>query len=178
MIHLIKGKVLHLIIFGLLVIYVLSANTIYTTFFLKHGKPIPGKIELPPQTQSIQFAFLPIEEIRYDGQDYFSLHGYALHDTLKPGDYLIKIVLHSTTEDLVFPVDGTAVFYLLHKRPDYNESMNLAEFKMIFSKNVLKVDNYQIGILVEEKQGSRRYYQLTGNYIERTPNNLRFLTGQ
>ncbi len=179
MFHLVKGKALHLILFCLLVLYVFNANALYTTFILKNGKPVSGKIQRPTQTKDFQYGFAPtpVEEVRYGGEDLYALRGYALHNTLPSTKYLIKIVLRSDNAELVFTGDPPAVPNLLLSRPDYNKSMDEAEFRMLFSKNVLKVGKYQIGILLTDKQGRALSYQWTASSIERTPNTIRFLPG-
>lgn len=175
----IKGAGKHFIIGGLLIIYLLSANSLFVAFFLRNGKPVQEKTALPPETDQIYFHIDSLSPVRYDGEDLYELRGYAFTKTAaEPADFTIKIVLHSPTQDLVFnrePVARPDVTQALQST--YKKNLDKSGFRMFISKDVLKIENYQIGILLEGKQGSSRYYIKTGQYIERTPNTLRFIVG-
>lgn len=175
MIHKSKKLWLHLFVWLMLFLYLLSANTIYTSVFLKNGKPVARQMPLPQETQEISYDFSPGEQVRYDGQDLYHIHGYALHSAIAPKDYHIKIVLQSPVENIVFDTDVSPFQTLLKTRPDFvKDSMYLAEYDTYFSKNVLKPGNYEVGILIEDPAGRLLAYQPAGVFVERTPNQIRF----
>lgn len=174
-IQLIKRKYLHFVFLFLLIIYISFSNAVYVNFILRNGKPVEVNSELPTETSNLEYDFGSVDPIRYGGQNFYLLTGYALHDTLPPNEHQIKIVLHSTTQDFIFDADKVAEPIIIKRRHDYNMNMRYAEFKMMFSKEVLPCDNYRIGIIIGNLEGYMQGFIMTNAYIERSPNTVRFI---
>lgn len=173
-----KRRFIHLIILVLLIGYLIAVDPVYVAFFLRHGKPIAINPSLPRETNNFDVNFGDLQPIRYDGQDLFELTGYGLHHSLPHEEHHIKIILHSTSRDILFDTDRPAVSRVIVNRPDFVKTMRFAEFRMMFSKEVLPVDNYRIGIIIEDLKGNVLGYKLTNSYIERQPNKIRFIYGK
>jgi hypothetical protein len=174
----IKSKFLHILILVLMIAYVLAANTLFVTFFLRHGKPIARDFTPPPETNNFEYDFGPLESIRYDGENVFVIRGYALHQTMLPGSYHVKVLMHSTSQNLLFETDRTATPSVLRRRKDYYNGMRPAEFQAMISMNVLDVNNYRIGLVIEDEHGAVQGFIMTEAYVERSPNALRFIYGE
>lgn len=171
----IKSRAIHLIAFSLLVAYLFSANAIYTTFFVKNGKPVLGGVVLPPETESLSCQFRPPEQVYYEGQYLYELRGYALHESLPPDAYNIMLVLRSASEDLLFEADSAVTRDLLTMCPGQSRGITCTEFRVLFSKNVLRIGEYQMGILLQDSTGTPIAYQMTRDCVERTASAVRFV---
>lgn len=174
-----KKKSPHLILFFLLIVYVISANFLYITFFLRNGKPIDTNPSLPAETNNIEYKLVnAIKPVLYDGQTLYLIRGYALHNTLASESYSIKIVFHSTSENLIFETYRVSEPSFIRGRPDFTWDMRSAEFQMRFAKEVFRPDNYRIGIIIEDLEGNVLGLRMTNSYIEFTPNTFRFIYGR
>jgi hypothetical protein len=168
-----KNKV-HLVIWAVFIIYLLTASQIYAKFFLKNGKPLPGPAALPAEKGSVQFFLDDLSPYHDKGETVFMLTGWVFSEEFQEsGIYQKKIVLHSSKEDLIFPTE-------IVDRPDVAEHfsslhMDLVNsgFRVFISKDVLKIDNYRIGFLLEDANGDVKVYRLVDQYIQREPNGLR-----
>jgi hypothetical protein len=166
----------HVVILGILLIYLLSANRIHTQFFLKNGKPSAENISLPTQTDQLIYSVRSLTPISQDGESLYELRGYAF-SKVDPeiAHYQIKIVLHSTSQDLIFPTETVIRTDVTQAFPDFKTNLDKSGFRMLLTKFALNNGNYQIGILLEDTQGTNRFYQLTKTYIERDVNRIRFI---
>ncbi|MBE0696394.1 MAG: hypothetical protein IH586_05675 [Anaerolineaceae bacterium] len=173
-----KKNRVHLLIWAILFVYLLTSNQIYTTFFLKNGKPLKGFASLPAEKSEVRFSIDRLEPIIYEGEELYKIHGWVFvpQDENSP-NYRKKIVFHSVSEDLVFQAE-------VYPRPDLNKV--LTEYKMtldnsgftaLISKNALKLENFRIGFILENEQGDVMAYRLVNVQIERQRNGLRLIHG-
>lgn len=166
----------HFIILGILGIYLLSANSIYTNKILVYGKPAAYNPSLPEPTQNLVFNLDRLERTVYGGEELYKLIGFAFDKTNPTGENrVMKIVLHSVHEDLLFNTEVMERKDVTLAFPEYHADLNGCGFSILVSKDVLQIENYQVGILFEDQQGNPVTYQLTGGYIDRSPNFLRLI---
>lgn len=174
----IRKNLKHFIFVGILGIYLLSANKIYTNLVMDYGKPAVINPSLPEPTKNLVFNLDRLETSVYGGEDLYKLIGFAFEKTNPAGENrVMKIILHSVKEDLLFDPEVMERNDVTLAFPEYNANLDRCGFFILISKNVLQVDNYQVGILFEDQQGNPITYHLTGAYIERTPNFLRLIVG-
>jgi hypothetical protein len=176
--NLVKGKAGHLIFWLLLIVYFFSSNSIYNSFFLKNGKPVEVNPKLPPESSSILFKIDYFRPIRYQGENLYEMRGYALNSaTTDTGDYKINIVLHSPDKELMFatiPEKRMDIDPILKK---FKKSYKLCGFKLLLSKHVLDIENYQVYIVLEDAQTGSPTYIKTGKFIERQMSSIRYIGG-
>ena len=171
-----KNKI-HFFVLVLLAVYLLSANIIYTTFFLKNGKPLKNSPSLPSQTTEMVCKITSFDNILYDGQDLYEMRGYVFSPGSPDSAQFNKtLLLHSTSEDLFFPADLVYWRNLTLNFPQYLMNVDNAGFRVLISKDLLKLDNYQVGFLLKSKDGATRVFQRFDTYIERAPNRLRLIS--
>jgi hypothetical protein len=171
-----RSKIPHIVFLGLLCVYLVSANQLYVRFLLKNGKPLDRSIQLPTPTENLTVGLYAFNPLSYDGEPLYDLNGYAFN-TAKPetDQYTIKIVLHSTSRDIVFPASIFTSHPTIKALAPVKEDLSNSFFRVLISPKVLPINNYRIGVLLEKKDGSTSLYMLTGYYIERSPNKLRFI---
>lgn len=173
-----KNKI-HLIIFAVLVAYLLSASQLYATFFLKNGKPIAGPADLPAEKGEVLLTIDDLQERSYDGQDIYVLSGWVFDPKIaESGSFKKKLVLHSTSENRIFSAETVTRKELKNMFAQYDMKLDDAGFRVFISKDVLKIDNYRIGILLEDEQGNLQVFRMVDQYIEREPNGLRYISGR
>lgn len=168
----------HLLIWAVLLIYLLTARDLYTAFFLRDGKPIAEAALPGEEFGNIVMNVDRLQAGYYDGEDLYILSGWVFDPTIKDsGQFRKKLVLHSAREDLVFLADSLYRSDLNNALPQYEMDLSRAGFQVVLSKDVLRMDNYRIGFILEDADGNRRTYRFVDKYIEREPNNLRFIQG-
>lgn len=170
-----KNKV-HVLIWGIFVIYTLVSSDLYTAIFLKHGKPLTGSANLPAEMGEIH---LMVDELRvsvYEGEEVYLLSGWVFAPGIpESGSFKKKLVLHSTHEDLVFPAETVVRKDLTNVFSQYEMNLDEAGFRVMITKHALEIDNYRIGILLEDSDGTPRAYRLLDRYIQREPNRVRYV---
>ena len=172
-----KGKQKHILIWAVLLIYLFSANQLYIHFFLKNGKPLSTRVTLPAPSKDLVYKLADMQVVQVDGEDLNEIKGYAFFPDEPELDTNISIVLSSPTQQYVFPTNSVAYPNMIESYPNYTPGMSGDEFSMLISKNVIKPGRYKIGILVEEQDGNRRSYVLTGSIIQKTPNTIQYMAG-
>ncbi len=169
----------HIVVWGVLAIYLLSANQLYVQFILKNGKPFATNINLPPVASSgIVYRLSDfIQPLRYEGQDLLELKGYAFTSANPTALNKITVILSSGGESMAFPTLGDPNPNMIESYQGFTKGMEHAEFNLLLSKNVLKPGTYKIGILLEEVGSSQRWYVQTGSSIRKTPNLVSYTPG-
>lgn len=171
-----KNNLKHFIILGILGVYLFLAHSIYTNKIMVYGKPEAYSPSLPEPTNNLVFNLDRLERTVYGGEELYKLIGFAFDKTNPAGENrVLKIVLHSVHEDLLFNSEVMERKDVTLAFPEYNADLNGCGFYILVSKDVLQVDNYQVGILFEDQQGNPVTYQMTGNFIDRSPNFLRLI---
>lgn len=170
-----KNKI-HFLIWALFGVYLLSASQIYTSFFLKNGKPLQG-VELPAEeTGEVRHYVDELEPVYYEGEEVYMLKGWVFAPEIADSpDYKKKLVLHSVNRDLIFDATNVPRMDLNPAMPKYKMKLDNAGFHVIIAKEVLPRDNYKIGFILEDDQGRVKVYRMVNQFIEREPNRLRFI---
>jgi len=172
-----KNKI-HLLIWAVFGLYLLSATHLYVTYFVRNGKPLEDWTVLPKQTGNVISGVDDIRPVVYDGQDMYMVSGWVFSpDITESAGFTKKLVLHSVSRDFVFSSKDVLRKDLNKSLSQYSMNLEDAGFDLLIAKDVLPVDNYKIGFILEDQQGTVRVYQLTNNFIEREPNHLRFIRG-
>jgi hypothetical protein len=174
----ISGKQKHIIVWGVLLIYLLSANQLYVQLILKNGKPISTIAVVPAETIGVIFRLSDfLQPLRVNGQDLVELKGYAFTSANPKAENKITIILNSATQNLAFSTRANPFPNMIESYKGYTRGMDHAEFSLLLSKNALKPGTYKIGILLEEIGGANQSYVLTGCSIQTTPNTIRYIPG-
>jgi len=168
----------HIIIWGVLLVYLFSANQLYVQYILKNGKPFSTAIDLPAQTNGVTYRLSDfVQPLRYEGQDLVELKGYAFNAANPTAENKITIILSSADQKLAFQTRPDPFPNMIESYPNYTKGMDHAEFSLLLSKNALKPGTYKIGILLEDSRGASRAYVLTGSSIRKTPNIISYIPG-
>lgn len=170
-----KNKV-HFLVLGVFVVYCFTASKLYATFFLKHGKPIQGKVSLPSENVEIIANIDNWSKTIYNGEEVYEVMGWVFAPGVPDsGNYQKKLVMHSAREDIFFQTEVRKRANLSEKFPQYNMELENAGFRVLISKDSLRVDNYKLGFILENVASGRRILSMVDIYIEREPNNLRLI---
>lgn len=172
-----KNKI-HIFIWGIFIAYLLFANQLYTTFFMKSGKPLDGPVALPAQSGKIVMNVDGLNPTNFEGQDLYVLYGWVFApDVAGSADCKKKLVLHSADDDLVFEMSSIAREDLNKALPQYQMDLTNGGFEVLIAKETLNINNYKMGFLLEDEQGRVCAFQMVDKYIQREPNKLRFVGG-
>jgi len=172
-----KWKYKHFLACAVLIVYVFAANPLYVRFILRDGKPLNTQVVLPPASVSKEVTFHladQMQSLRVNGQDLYELKGYAFFQANREQENNITIILSSATGNIAFPTRTVAFPNMIESYPGYTKGMDHAEFSLLLSQNVLSPGTYQIGILLQNKNGPGQSYFLTGSSIKKTPNTLTY----
>lgn len=149
-----KNK-LHILFWGLMLVYLIFAHDLYVKFFLSKadGRPVVYEENLPRETKKIRGDFGSILHLE---RGLYSLNGWAFFRSNPDNTQFERlIVLQSDTKTYFYPV-------ITSTRP----------IKVYISKEFIQPGSYQIGILFKNKQDKSVYYRITNKMIIRTPNYL------
>jgi hypothetical protein len=175
----IKKNKVHLIVWLIMIVYLLSASQIYSTFFLKNGKPLDRMQQLPAENAEVVFHIDKFETITFDGQEVYEIAGWVFAPTdSNSAQYRKKIILHSVNENLIFPTDIILRKDLNPALSQYSMDLHNAGFDSLISKDALRPGNYRIGFILEDEQGKVKVFKMLNSYIERLPNGLRLIIGE
>lgn len=159
-----------------LLVYVLVADSLYYALFIKNGRPVYQQPEAFEAKGQINFAVDALVDFNYDGEEVYELRGWAFTPEITDlKNAKTQIVLRSVHENLVFDRTIWRRPHLNEAMPEFAMDLTDAGFRVVISKFALDIENYQVGILITDKTTGEQYFQLTGSYVERTPNRLRFI---
>lgn len=159
-----------------LLVYLLAADPLYSALFVKNGMPAYEQAEAFEAAGKIQFSAQDLIDLNTGEEDLYELIGWAFMPEITDLKNIeTQIVLRSVNENLVFDRVIWRNEKLNEEMPEFKMDLTEAGFRVNISMYALEIDNYQIGILITDKTTGEQYFQLTGSYIERTPNRLRFI---
>lgn len=159
-----------------LLVYLLVADQLYYALFVKNGRPVYQQSEAFEAKGQIKLAVDDLVDLNYDGEDVYELRGWAFTpeiSDLKNAE--TQIVLRSVHESLVFDRTIWQREKLNEAMPEFGMDLTDAGYRVRISKHALDIENYQIGILITDKTTGEQYFRLTGLYIERSPNRMRYI---
>jgi hypothetical protein len=157
----IKKNIYHILIWGLMFLYLISARDIYVKFFLSEseGKPVEHQETLPPDEKHIASA---VARILFIDKDVFRVSGWILLQSgLEISDFEGCVVLQSEEETYFFPIEMT---------PNVE---NRTSFRTFISREFIHPGAYRIGFFLKHKMNSKDvYYSYSNKLIIRTPNSV------
>lgn len=172
----IKGSQKHFVFWSVFLLYAFSAVPLYNHFLLKNGKPAGNEQAFSP-SGDVTFKLGDLRPVVLDGQDFYELKGFAFNKKQPTAPNSISIILNGQGQNLIFHTNAAPYPDMIASSKGYTKAMDHAEFRWLLAKNVLKPGKYQIGILLEAKDGSKRSYVPTGAVLNRTPNTLKYTPG-
>ncbi len=161
MFRIIEKYGIHILIWAVMFLYLVTAHDLYIKFFLSEsiGKPIEYNENLPTETESIASA---IDNMVSVDQDIFELNGWVLLRSDHSNSYFEKmLVLQSNTRIYFFAVKTTS------------DVKKLPPFSVNVSSEFLQPGIYRVGFLFRSNERNTAYYSNTDKVIIRTPNSLR-----
>ncbi len=173
----IKRNYKHIIFLGVLFTYLVLAKSIDEQFFIKNGKPVSTKVQLPGITTGIIYNMVELRQIVYEGEDLYELKGFAFLTSNPTQVNKITIVLNTVDQKIAFSTNTPQYPDMIESYPGFTPGMEQAEFSMLLSDRVLKPGSYRIGVLLEDQEGLDRSYVLTSSSIKKTPNTISFVPG-
>jgi hypothetical protein len=174
----IKSKRKHLIFWTIFLLYLFSANPLYSQYFLKDGKPLSSGEALPAINPNITVRLDErLALVRSNGQDFYELKGFAYLNSAPLRENKIYVVLHSMTQTLVFPTSLAADGAMIRSYSAYKPGMDHAEFLFTLARDIIQPGTYQVGVLIEDQENTSRSYSPTGSLLKTTPNTVTFVPG-
>jgi hypothetical protein len=168
------GKQKHLLIWAVLIVYLFSANSLVVNLFQKNGKPADTSPDLPAPSNDLTVRLGDMQPVRVDGEDLYEIRGYAFVTADPTQANQISVVLSAPGRSLAFLTRPVQHANMIESAPNFKKGMEQAEFSLLLAKNALRPGTYQVGLLLEEKDGVQRIYAVTPYTIQKTPNTLRF----
>jgi hypothetical protein len=163
----------HIIICVSVLAYLFLAPDVYASIFLKQGRPVDVKLDLPVPTMKIRYAVDRMDSITVKGQHLLNLSGWAfLPNEKNQQDFDRWIVLQSNER---------VYFYLAipRDRVDIRETFSYLNlylpqtgFSIFVSKDFIQTGKYNIGVMFKHKTNGAVYYIVTDRTLVRTPNQL------
>jgi hypothetical protein len=163
----------HFIIWCVLLVYLLSANNLYITYILKHGKPAATVDSLPPEFSEVLYSIDIFSFLQYDGQEAYFIKGWAFFDTDKPNPDKIHVVFKGDNDTYLFDATPYSRKDVRSHFSNYDLNEKRIGFTTYISKNPIKIGTYQLGLILEDESGPR--YRKTRYFIKRTPNTMRLM---
>jgi hypothetical protein len=163
-----------LIIWGIMVLYIITAPLIHDRFFLREGRPLQTRVELPGQAAGAK-AFLDSFEL-YKVQDgIYQAEGWGFltsNAKLPAGAYERQVVLASASEKYVFPAKTTKRVDVHEQFSSLGMDLNMSGFLAYINRNVLGKGTYNVGLILKNSETGALHYVDTGRCVTRTPNNI------
>lgn len=167
---------LHILLWGLMAVYFITAPGVYARVFLKAGKPIPTDSAIPPESNRISFVVEGLEPYTQDGQSLHNLYGRAYiapEQGQPPMDGFVR-------EITLISDDNTYVFFVksVHRDPGLQDlpaslgiDLDTLGFSAAISKDVIKPGTYRIGVVFRNPSTGEAYYgDKPAHYLVRTAN--------
>jgi hypothetical protein len=172
MLSLIQKNWIHILVWIMMSIYVVTAPDIYTRLILKEGKPVQFDLEIPKPTDQISYSVDRLDFIK--GQGLFNLWGWSfLRGDRNQADYERWIILQSSTKTYFYISESFQRPELQSAFKDIDIDLSHAGFFVHISKYAIEPGTYKIGILFRHKSGDTLQYVITNKTIVRTPNQIR-----
>ena len=175
-----KKNRIHILIWAMMFVYIISAPRLHTNFFLKQGKPIAVSRSIPAETDQIKLNVDALDLIVQDRQEVYLLWGWAfstLDPSLSPDMYEREILLISPSQKVyAFSIDTVSRPGVQEFFKDLNMNLTESGFSTLISKDVLPVGEYRIGIVLRDPSTGLSYYtDKPKRILLRTPNSLSLL---
>jgi hypothetical protein len=163
----------HFVVWLVLLLYLLSANQIYATFFLKHGKPVSSTDPLPSTFSDINYSIDIFSFLQYDGQETYYVKGWAFFDTDTPNPSSIQLILKGDGENYLYDAAPYTRKDVRSNFISYELDEKKVGFTAYISKHPIKMGLYQLGLILQDDSGLQ--YKDTHYFVKRTPNTLQFM---
>ena len=161
MLNFFRKNGLHILIWGIMLLYLMVAHDVHVKFFLSEseGKPVEYKGNLPRDEDQIASA---IDNMSFIDEDLFALNGWAsFRSDPENLDFERLIILRSDTKTYFFSVETAPIVGIL------------LPFSAIMSREFIQPGTYRIGFLFKHKRNNGTYYSNTNKIIVRTPNSVK-----
>ncbi len=161
----------HGLFFSLIFLFIFVAPVIHDEYFVNQGKPIAMNIELPPETNSIQFALDGLEI--FNSQDVYNLTGWAFLTVNKryaSGEYERLLVLQSLYANYVFQADTTKRIDIQTVFQDLGMDVIMSGLSALIFKDSVPQGTYSLGLIFKNKSDGSAYYVDLNQCVTRTPN--------
>ncbi len=166
----------HLVIWGMMVLYLIVAPGIYDHFFVVEGKPIEVNVRLPAMVGESRSGVDALVIYNKQGGVY-QLWGWAfpmVNKSIPAGDYERQIVLATPTRNYVFAAETVERADVQEYFNDLGMDLTNSGFSALISKNAIELGEYRLGIVFRNLQDNTAYYIDTKRSLIRTPNQLKF----
>lgn len=168
------GKQKHLILWAVLIVYLFSANSLVVNLFQKNGKPVDTSPDLPAPSNDLTVRLGDMQPVRVDGEDLYEIRGYAFITANPTQPNQISVILSAPGRSLAFLTRPVQHANMIASAPGFKKGMEQAEFSLLLAKNALPPGVYQVGLLLEARDGVQRIFAVTPDTLQKTPNTLRF----
>jgi len=167
----------HVLLWIVMIAYFLFAPDLYAWAFIKNGKQLKNTGISFVESDRIKFVIDGLESYKKDGEDLYSLYGWALitpENSESEEKFVREIVLISDKRKYYFPVNsGYRNPYLPSVYSDMGIDLDTLGFNALIAEDVVKPGKYRIGIVFRSiSTGSAFYWDKPVQYIVRTPNTI------
>ena len=162
----------HVFIWSALAVYLALVDPVYTRLFLRVGKPVSVEVLDRPDS-AMDYSFDQLEELKYAGEDVYSLTGWAVPRASDvPLEAFEKqvVLIDERAKGYVFAAQTTRRDDVAASYPEEREA-DRAGFSAFISNLTLPLGAYRIGILYSDGRHSPVFHA-TEMYVVRSPNNL------
>lgn len=162
---LIKKYIFHFIALFILIVYLLSADLLFTQFFMVNGESRIVTTDLPAASKDIRYSIDHIYDDKIEWKDMITITGWGFIDNQSTENCSIFLVFSGNNSRYIFKTSPT-------KRPDitnyfnhtFEPKLNLdnSGFRASICKFLIENGDYKIGILIDNQTAQK--YITTKNF--------------
>jgi len=170
---------IHILLWGMMILYLIIAPIVYGKFIVDEGKPIEFNVSTTIESPNIKCAIEKFQPITINNDDFYHLWGWSFFDdNIVPTDYDRFILLESEDKRFYFATHAS-------DRPDVENAYQVtsraiideAGFFTYVSKSALPIGMYHIKIIYQHRVSKEAYEVDTGDIVKRTGNQLLLIGG-
>jgi len=173
----VKSKAwIHVVLWGLMVLYLFIAPPIKDKLTIKEGKPVDlGNVTLA-SSESIRYNIDKISEVKLGKQLLYRVIGWSfIKRDVKQTDYDVYLVLSSENHTYFFPTRRGNREDVEKAFPDLAADLSQSGFTAFIAKDTMKKDEYRVGFLFKHKTSGEMVYQSTDERLEKTFNRIKIV---
>lgn len=169
----------HILILFITVVYLAVVPGLYARYFVKLGKPVDGRIDLPYASPLIHGGIDTTNLVPITNQRIYQINGWAFLED-EPDQTLFDkyLVLNSKDQIYYFTYESRKSQYLYDLFKDLGLDVLNSALKAYVSVDAIDSGSYNIGFLFKRKSGEETYYSYSKRYLNRTPNTDSIVTGE
>jgi hypothetical protein len=160
-----KNYLFHFIVLSILIIYLLSADLLFTQFFIVKGESQIVSMNLSGASEDIRYNIDHIYSNQIEWKEMITITGWGFIDNQDTENCSIFLVFSGDNSRYIFktsPILRRDVTQHFTNKFKNTQNLDNSGFKASIPKKLIDNNNYRLGILIENQ--THQKYILTNNY--------------